>query len=627
MTDFVFYNFINTTLSGAITSTATSMTLSSSAGLPSSIPSGLSMAFILNDVATRQNYEVVYATAISGATLTIVRAQEGTAALAWSTGDYVYSCATAGQMGSFLYADKALQVLTPSTSTTVTPTALQTIVFPSAASTQTIAAGSTNGQRVRVYGVAGAAVTVASSVSSGSPFIALPDSSAVYSWVIASAPQADTGIDLTWDGANWRAQTFGQTVVAAATALNEAVNLGQAQAGFAALNGSASQVFNVAPGTGTQAVQYNQLGALLGRGATTISGSTTLTAANAGDVIFFVGTSAATFTLPASNASAPYTIPIIISNQGTAPVTIVAPSGNGIDLQVNTLQTGQVCAVTNDGNTAWHMFWNTAGTNSPVVVGAATALNEAVQLGQALQVLSPGSSGTITPTALKTLVYPSGSSAATFTIGVGSVDGQEVTIYGTSTSAVTVSSTVSSGSPNFSAPDGTPVYSINLPAIYGSGVKLTWDNYDWRMQTFGQTIVGPAIASNQAVQLGQFTHTGSTSITLPSATAAAGTVGSSGYRKLPDGRIEQWAYIQLADPGAGSSGGTTWTFPIAFPTACTEVTGQNCSGANSQTAGSQQAAIPEIASPLPTTTAATIAVHNTSATGTLVTCLVTAKGY
>ena len=167
MTDFVFYNFINTTLSGAITSTATSMTLSSSAGLPSSIPSGLSMAFILNDVATRQNYEVVYATAISGATLTIVRAQEGTAALAWSTGDYVYSCATAGQMGSFLYADKALQVLTPSTSTTVTPTALQTIVFPSAASTQTIAAGSTNGQRVRVYGVAGAAVTVASSVSSG----------------------------------------------------------------------------------------------------------------------------------------------------------------------------------------------------------------------------------------------------------------------------------------------------------------------------------------------------------------------------------------------------------------------------------------------------------------------------
>ena len=118
-------------------------------------------------------------------------------------------------------------VLTPSGSTTVTPSSLQTFVFPSAASTQTIAAGSTNGQRVRVYGVAGAAVTVASSVSSGSPFIALPDSSVVYSWAIASAPQADTGIDLTWDGVNWRAQTFGQTVVAPAVAANQAVQLAQ----------------------------------------------------------------------------------------------------------------------------------------------------------------------------------------------------------------------------------------------------------------------------------------------------------------------------------------------------------------------------------------------------------------
>ncbi len=118
-------------------------------------------------------------------------------------------------------------VLTPSGSTTVTPSSLQTFVFPSAASTQTIAAGSTNGQRVRVYGVAGAAVTVASSVSSGSPFIALPDSSVVYSWAIASASQGDTGIDLTWDGTNWRAVTFGQTVVATAVASNMAVPLSQ----------------------------------------------------------------------------------------------------------------------------------------------------------------------------------------------------------------------------------------------------------------------------------------------------------------------------------------------------------------------------------------------------------------
>ncbi len=142
-------------------------------------------------------------------------------------------------------------VLTPSGSTTVTPSSLQTFVFPSAASTQTIAAGSTNGQRVRVYGVAGAAVTVASSVSSGSPFIALPDSSTVYSWAIASASQGDTGIDLTWDGTNWRAVTFGQTVVAPAVASNQAVQLGQ-------ITGGSLQVATIAGTSGAQAVNFGQ---------------------------------------------------------------------------------------------------------------------------------------------------------------------------------------------------------------------------------------------------------------------------------------------------------------------------------------------------------------------------------
>ena len=103
MTSFVFENFINTTLAGSITSSATTMTLSSSVGLPASIPSGYVMAFIINDVATRQNYEVVYAPAqtITGATLTIIRGQEGTTPLAWATLDYVYSSVTAGQMASF----------------------------------------------------------------------------------------------------------------------------------------------------------------------------------------------------------------------------------------------------------------------------------------------------------------------------------------------------------------------------------------------------------------------------------------------------------------------------------------------------------------------------------------------
>jgi hypothetical protein len=101
MSIFVFENNVNTTLAGSVSNSATSITLSSTENLPSSIPSGSVFVITLNDVATRQNFEIVYATAISGATLTVLRAQEGTAALAWLTGDFSYSPPTAGQQESF----------------------------------------------------------------------------------------------------------------------------------------------------------------------------------------------------------------------------------------------------------------------------------------------------------------------------------------------------------------------------------------------------------------------------------------------------------------------------------------------------------------------------------------------
>jgi hypothetical protein len=100
MTVFTFANNINTTLAGAVSPTATTITLASTANLPASIPAGEVLVITLNDVATRQNFEIVYATARTGATLTVLRAQEGTAALSWLTGDYAYSPPTAGQMAS-----------------------------------------------------------------------------------------------------------------------------------------------------------------------------------------------------------------------------------------------------------------------------------------------------------------------------------------------------------------------------------------------------------------------------------------------------------------------------------------------------------------------------------------------
>jgi hypothetical protein len=98
MTTFIFANNVNTTLAGAVSNSATSITLSSTANLPSSIPSGSVLVITLNDVATKANFEIVYATAITGATLTVLRGQEGTSALAWLTGDFAFSPPTAGQM-------------------------------------------------------------------------------------------------------------------------------------------------------------------------------------------------------------------------------------------------------------------------------------------------------------------------------------------------------------------------------------------------------------------------------------------------------------------------------------------------------------------------------------------------
>lgn len=95
MSTFVFVNNFSTTLAAALTSTATTVTLASSTGLPT-LASGQIMPLTLNDAATGQIYEILYVTAISGATLTIERAQEGTAAQAWAIGDYAKCMPTAG---------------------------------------------------------------------------------------------------------------------------------------------------------------------------------------------------------------------------------------------------------------------------------------------------------------------------------------------------------------------------------------------------------------------------------------------------------------------------------------------------------------------------------------------------
>jgi hypothetical protein len=100
MTQFVIANNVNTQLAAAVASTATTLTLASATNLPAlNTVIGQMMPLTLNDAATGAFYEIVYVTAISGVTLTVLRAQEGTGALNWSLGDYAYCAPTAGTVG------------------------------------------------------------------------------------------------------------------------------------------------------------------------------------------------------------------------------------------------------------------------------------------------------------------------------------------------------------------------------------------------------------------------------------------------------------------------------------------------------------------------------------------------
>ena len=100
---FVFSDNASSTLAGAITNTATTLNLQAGAGALFPNPgSGQQFALSLLDAATQTYREIVYVTARSTDTLTIVRAQEGTSARAWAAGDFASHGPTAGQMAAML---------------------------------------------------------------------------------------------------------------------------------------------------------------------------------------------------------------------------------------------------------------------------------------------------------------------------------------------------------------------------------------------------------------------------------------------------------------------------------------------------------------------------------------------
>lgn len=98
---FLFANNASSVLASAISSTATVIDLSPGTGALFPNPAaGQQFTLTLNDAATGLVYEIVYCTARSADTLTVVRGQEGTAPVSWLANDRAFLTVTAGALDS-----------------------------------------------------------------------------------------------------------------------------------------------------------------------------------------------------------------------------------------------------------------------------------------------------------------------------------------------------------------------------------------------------------------------------------------------------------------------------------------------------------------------------------------------
>ena len=108
-TQFLFSNNASTTLASPLSSSATTMTVYPGQGaLFPSPSSGQAFTVTLTSASTGISTEIVFCTARSGDTFTIVRGQEGTTAQAWAAGDYVNNFITAGTAATFVQSPNPL---------------------------------------------------------------------------------------------------------------------------------------------------------------------------------------------------------------------------------------------------------------------------------------------------------------------------------------------------------------------------------------------------------------------------------------------------------------------------------------------------------------------------------------
>ncbi len=102
MATLLFANNIQTTLATSITSSQTSVTLTSTAGLPS--PSA-GQYFVMTFTSGNTN-EIVWVTNVTGSTITCIRAKEGTSGTSFASGSYASCFPTAGTQQDFVQIDQ-----------------------------------------------------------------------------------------------------------------------------------------------------------------------------------------------------------------------------------------------------------------------------------------------------------------------------------------------------------------------------------------------------------------------------------------------------------------------------------------------------------------------------------------
>ena len=403
MTTYVSANFVSTTLSSALSTSGTILTVASSANLPV-LTAGEIMPIVLTSAANQTITEICYVTAISGTSLTVTRAQEGTGALAWNVGDYVMCDFTAGTTEpaggspSIPFQVQTVSQGDNSTNAASTAWAIRNGVRYSGylgVTSNTTLTMANAGQFIQFNGAATYSATLPGSSTAGLTYAFYNDTPTIQNIV------APTGNFIYWSavGTSNTLTTF---------------PLGSGQRCTIVDRGSGEyDIVNFASAPNAPKM-----------GQSTFTTSQTLGLAQNGQIVFFAGSTAATFTLPSAAIISGHQCVFTISNQGTAPLTIVPQSGQAVDLNPAILQPNQTATVANDGTANWHHLSSEAGSTSPFAVGNAVSAGQAVNQGQTFlsatvnNVTASRALGTTYTNTTSKAMFVSASVGALLTVGV-----------------------------------------------------------------------------------------------------------------------------------------------------------------------------------------------------------------